>query len=42
MDTQKTRLLLIFGIACPTTFASVICGDYQIVWSTIDVGGGTS
>jgi len=42
MDTRKTRLLLIFGIAALTAFASVGYGDYQIVWSTIDGGGGTS
>jgi hypothetical protein len=42
MNTQKTRLLLIFGIAALTAFASAGWGDYQIVWSTIDGGGGTS
>ena len=42
MDTRKTRLLLIFGIAALTAFASPGWGDYQIVWSTIDGGGGTS
>jgi hypothetical protein len=42
MDTQKTRLLLMFGIAALTTFASVGFCDCQIVWSTIDSGGGTS
>ncbi len=41
MNTQKTRLLLIFGIAALTAFVSAGWGDYQIVWSTID-GGGTS
>ena len=31
-----------FGIAVLTTFATVAFADYQIVWSTIDGGGGTS
>ena len=42
MNTQKTRLLLIFSIAFLTIFVSAGFCDYQIVWSTIDGGGGTS
>ena len=42
MNTQKIRLILMLGIAVLTTFMSVGYGDYQIVWSTIDGGGGRS
>jgi hypothetical protein len=36
---KKSRLILMFSIVA---FASVAVGDYEIVWSTIDNGGGTS
>ena len=42
MNTRKTSLLLMFGITALTTFASSSFCDYQIVWSTIDGGGGQS
>ena len=42
MDMRKTKLLLILGIAFLTIFVPVAYGDYQIVWSTIDGGGGQS
>ena len=42
MNTQKIRLILTLGITVLTTFMSVGYGDYQIVWSTIDGGGGQS
>jgi hypothetical protein len=41
MKTQKNKLLLIFGITA-LIFVSIALGDYQIVWSTIDSGGGQS
>ena len=42
MDMRKTKLLLMLGIAFLTIFVPVAYGDYQIVWSTIDGGGGQS
>jgi hypothetical protein len=42
MNTQKFGLFLMFGVAALTAFASVGFCDYQIVWSTIDGGGGQS
>ncbi len=36
---NTSRLILILATL---VFTSVACGDYQIVWSTIDGGGGTS
>jgi hypothetical protein len=36
---NKSRLILIL---VSLVFATVTSGDYQIVWSTIDGGGGTS
>ena len=42
MNTRKTSLLLMFGITALTTFVSSGFCDYQIVWSTIDGGGGRS
>lgn len=42
MNTRKTRMLLMVSIVSLTIFASVSYGDYQIVWSTIDGGGGQS
>ena len=42
MDTQRIKWLLMFGIAFLTIFVPVAYGDYQIVWSTIDGGGGQS
>jgi len=42
MNTQKTRLLLMVGVAALSTFVSSGLCDYQIVWSTIDGGGGRS
>ncbi len=37
MKTCKLMLIIV-----TIFFSSVSCGDYQIVWSTIDAGGGTS
>lgn len=42
MNTRKTKLLLILNIIALTIFASAGFCDYQIVWSTVDGGGGTS
>ena len=42
MDTQRIKWLLMFGIAFLTIFVPVAYGDYKIVWSTIDGGGGQS
>lgn len=42
MDTQRIKWLLMFGFAALTTFSSAGYCDYQIVWSTIDGGGGRS
>ena len=42
MNTRKIRLIMMLGIAALTTFASAGFCDYQIVWSTIDGGGGRS
>ena len=42
MDTQRIKLLLMLGIATLMTFTPVGYCDYQIVWSTIDGGGGQS
>ena len=42
MNMQKAKWLLIVSIVALTIFASVGFCDYQIVWSTIDGGGGTS
>lgn len=42
MITREILLALIFEIAILTTFASSGFCDYQIVWSTIDSGGGQS
>jgi hypothetical protein len=41
MNIKKARMQLISGVAV-LIFASVALGDYKIVWSTIDGGGGTS
>jgi hypothetical protein len=40
MNNKKIGLFLIFGMAGLTIFAPVSYSDYQIVWSTIDGGGG--
>jgi hypothetical protein len=42
MNMLKVRLLLMLSIAVLTTFASTGYGDYKVVWSTIDGGGGQS
>jgi hypothetical protein len=42
MNTRRIKLILKLGIAALTIFASVGLCDYQIVWSTIDGGGGQS
>jgi hypothetical protein len=42
MNKQKIGLFLMFGIVVLATFASSSLCDYQIVWSTIDGGGGQS
>jgi hypothetical protein len=42
MKKIRKRLLLIFGIVTLITFVSDGYGDYRIVWSTIDGGGGRS
>jgi hypothetical protein len=42
MGTKKIGLFLMCGLATLTILAPVIYGDYHIVWSTIDGGGGYS
>jgi hypothetical protein len=42
MNMQKIKMIMILGIAALTTFVSMGFCDYQIVWSTIDGGGGMS
>ena len=42
MNKKKIGLFLIFGMAGLTIFSPVSYSDYQIVWSTIDGGGGTN
>jgi hypothetical protein len=39
---HKTKWLLMISIVAVTSFTSVGYGDYKIVWSTIDSGGGQS
>jgi hypothetical protein len=42
MNTRKIKWFLQVGIFVITTLSAVSYGDYQIVWSTIDGGGGQS
>jgi len=42
MNAQRPIFPLLFCAAFLVSIASVAYGDYKIVWSTIDGGGGTS
>ncbi len=42
MNTKKHRLLLLLSVLSIIAFAPAVFGDYRIIQSTIECGGGTS